>query len=129
MGFPGETEEEFTATLEFVEKCAFSAMHIFPYSRRTGTPAAKMADQVPNAVKEERAARAGELAARLKAAYLEQWVGSSLPVLFEEEKNGLWRGHAPNYVEVMARGESLHNVIKDVNITDLYGDGLVGQVL
>ena len=129
VGFPGETEEEFTATLEFVEKCAFSAMHIFPYSRRTGTPAAKMADQVPNAVKEERAARAGELAARLKAAYLEQWVGSSLPVLFEEEKNGLWRGHAPNYVEVMARGESLHNVIKDVNITDLYGDGLVGKVL
>ena len=129
VGFPGETEEEFTATLEFVEKCAFSAMHIFPYSRRTGTPAAKMADQVPNAVKEERAARAGALAARLKAAYLEQWVGASLPVLFEEEKDGLWRGHAPNYVEVMARGEALHNVIRDVNITELHGDGLFGQVL
>ena len=129
VGFPGETEEEFTATLEFVEKCAFSAMHIFPYSRRTGTPAAKMADQVPNAVKEERAARAGALAARLKTAYLEQWVGASLPVLFEEEKDGLWRGHAPNYVEVMARGEALHNVIRDVNITELHGDGLFGQVL
>ena len=129
VGFPGETEEEFTATLEFVEKCAFSAMHIFPYSRRTGTPAAKMADQVPNAVKEERAARAGALAARLKAAYLEQWVGASLPVLFEEEKEGLWRGHVPNYVEVMARGEALHNVIRDVNITELHGDGLFGQVL
>ena len=129
VGFPGETEEEFTATLEFVEKCAFSAMHIFPYSRRTGTPAAKMADQVPNAVKEERAARAGALAARLKAAYLEQWVGASLPVLFEEEKDGLWRGHAPNYVEVMARGKALHNVIRDVNITELHGDGLFGQVL
>ena len=129
VGFPGETEEEFTATLEFVEKCAFSAMHIFPYSRRTGTPAAKMADQVPNAVKEERAARAGALAARLKAAYLEQWVGASLPVLFEEEKDGLWRGHAPNYVEVVARGEALHNVIRDVNITELHGDGLFGQVL
>ena len=129
VGFPGETEEEFTATLEFVEKCAFSAMHIFPYSRRTGTPAAKMADQVPNAVKEERAARAGALAARLKAAYLEQWVGASLPGLFEVEKDGLWRGHAPNYVEVMARGEALHNVIRDVNITELHGDGLFGQVL
>ena len=129
VGFPGETEEEFTATLEFVEKCAFSAMHIFPYSRHTGTPAAKMADQVPNAVKEERAARAGALAARLKAAYLEQWVGASLPVLFEEEKEGLWRGHAPNYVEVMAHGEALHNVIRDVNITELHGDGLFGQVL
>ena len=104
-------------------------MHIFPYSRRTGTPAAKMADQVPNAVKEDRAARAGALAARLKSAYLEQWVGTSLPVLFEEEKNGLWRGHAPNYVEVMAQGEALHNVIRDAKITELHGDGLSGQVL
>lgn len=129
VGFPGESEEEFTSTLEFVEKCAFSAMHIFPYSRRTGTPAAKMADQVPNAVKEERAARAGALAARLKTAYLEQWVGTSLPVLFEEEKNGLWRGHAPNYVEVMAQGERLHNVIRDVKITGLHGDGLLGELL
>jgi len=129
VGFPGESEEEFTSTLEFVEKCAFSAMHIFPYSRRTGTPAAKMTDQVPNAVKEERAARAGALAARLKTAYLEQWVGTSLPVLFEEEKNGLWRGHAPNYVEVMAHGEGLHNVIRDVKITELYGDGLLGELL
>ena len=129
VGFPGESEEEFTSTLEFVEKCAFSAMHIFPYSRRTGTPAAKMTDQVPNAVKEERAARAGALAARLKTAYLEQWVGTSLPVLFEEEKNGLWRGHAPNYVEVMAHGEELHNVIQDVKITELHGDGLLGELL
>ena len=129
VGFPGESEEEFTATLEFVEKCAFSSMHIFPYSRRTGTPAAKMADQVPNAVKEDRAARAGALAARLKSAYLEQWVGTSLPVLFEDEKNGLWRGHAPNYVEVMAQGEALHNVIRDAKITGLHGDGLSGQVL
>ena len=129
VGFPGESEEEFTSTLEFVEKCAFSAMHIFPYSRRTGTPAAKMTDQVPNAVKEERAARAGALAARLKTAYLDQWVGTSLPVLFEEEKNGLWRGHAPNYVEVMAHGEGLHNVIRDVKITGLHGDGLLGELL
>ena len=129
VGFPGESEEEFTSTLEFVEKCAFSSMHIFPYSRRTGTPAAKMSDQVPNAVKEERAALAGALAARLKAAYLEQWVGTSLPVLFEEEKNDLWRGHAPNYVEVMAHGEGLHNVIRDVKITGLHGDGLLGELL
>ena len=104
-------------------------MHIFPYSRRTGTPAAKMADQVPNAVKEERAARAGALAARLKTTYLEQWVGTSLPVLFEEEKNGLWRGHAPNYVEVMVHGERLHNVIRDLKITGLHGDGLLGELL
>ena len=70
VGFPGETEEEFQETLAFVEKCAFSAMHIFPYSRRAGTPAAAMPGQVPNVVKEERAHRAGELARRLEEAYL-----------------------------------------------------------
>ena len=95
VGFPGETEEEFQETLAFVEKCAFSAMHIFPYSRRAGTPAAAMPGQVPNVVKEERAHRAGELAPRLEEASLEQWVGETLPVLFEEERDGLWRGHAP----------------------------------
>ena len=128
VGFPGETEEEFAQTLAFVEKCAFSAMHIFPYSRRSGTPAAAMPDQVPNAVKEERAHRAGELARRLEAAYLEQWVGKTLPVLFEEERDGLWRGHAPNYVEVFAPGEGLHNVEKEVKITKWSENHLIGVV-
>ena len=128
VGFPGETEEEFQSTLAFVEKCAFSAMHIFPYSRRTGTPAAKMPDQVPNAVKEDRAHRAGALARRLEEAYLDSWVGETLPVLFEEEKDGLWRGHAPNYAEVFAQGEDLHNVERTVQILRRQGTGLIGQV-
>ena len=128
VGFPGETEEEFAQTLDFVKKCAFSAMHIFPYSRRTGTPAAAMPDQVPNAVKEERAHRAGEVARQLHRTWLESWVGQTLPVLFEEEKDGLWRGHAPNYTEVFAPGEGLHNVIKDVEIVELSQDGLKGRV-
>ena len=128
VGFPGETEEEFQVTLAFVEKCAFSAMHIFPYSRRTGTPAAKMPDQIPNAVKEERAHRAGALARHLEEVYLDSWVGETLPVLFEEEKEGLWRGHAPNYVEVFARGEDLHNVERPVKILRREGSSLIGQV-
>ncbi len=128
VGFPGETEGEFTQTLDFVKKCAFSAMHIFPYSRRTGTPAAAMPDQVPNAVKEERAHRAGEVARQMHRTWLESWVGQTLPVLFEEEKDGLWRGHAPNYTEVFATGEGLHNVIKDVEIVEVFQDGLKGRV-
>ena len=128
VGFPGESEEEFAQTLAFVEQCAFSAMHIFPYSRRAGTPAAAMPDQVPNAVKEERAHRAGELARSLEGAYLEQWVGETLPVLFEEERDGLWRGHAPNYVEVLAPGEGLHNVEKEVKITNWSENHLIGVV-
>ena len=66
VGFPGETEEEFSATLAFLEECRFAAMHVFPYSIRPGTKAADM-PQVPGPVKEERAARAGALAARLQA--------------------------------------------------------------
>ena len=128
VGFPGETEEEFVQTLDFVKKCAFSAMHIFPYSRRTGTPAAAMAGQCSNAVKEERAHRAGEVARGLHQTWLESWVGQTLPVLFEEEKDGLWRGHAPNYTEVFAPGQGLHNGIRNVKITGLHGEGLLGEV-
>ena len=129
VGFPGETEEEFVQTLDFVRKCAFSAMHIFPYSRRSGTPAAAMAGQCSNAVKEERAHRAGEVARGLHQAWLERWVGQTLPVLFEEEKDGLWRGHAPNYTEVFVSGQGLHNVIQDVKITGLHGEGLLGELV
>ena len=128
VGFPGETEEEFAQTLDFIRKCAFSAMHIFPYSRRSGTPAAAMPDQVPNTVKEDRAHRAGAVAREMHQAWLESWVGKTLPVLFEEEKGGLWRGHAPNYTEVFVPGEGLHNVIRDVMITEVYQDSLKGKV-
>ena len=128
VGFPGESEEECRDTLAFVEKCAFSAMHIFPYSRRAGTPAAKLPGQAPNAVKEDRARRAGALARRLEAAYLDGWVGETLPVLFEEEKDGLWRGHAPNYVEVFARGEDLHNVERPVKLLRREGGSLIGEL-
>ena len=87
-----------------------------------------MAGQCSNAVKEERAHRAGEAARALHRAWLESWVGHTLPVLFEEEKDGLWRGHAPNYTEVFAPGQGLHNAICDVKITDLHGEGLLGTV-
>lgn len=129
VGFPSETGEEFSETLAFVEKCAFSSMHIFPYSRRAGTPADKMEGQAPNAVKEERAHRAGELAARLEREYLTRRVGETIPVLFEEQKNDLWRGHAPSYVAVYAEGKDLHNVLRNVKITDIHADGLLGELL
>ena len=101
VGFPGETEEEFGQTLDFIRKCAFSAMHIFPYSRRPGTPAAKMPGQVSNAVKEERAHRAAQAAQAMQRAYLESWVGETVPVLFEEEREGLWRGHTTRYLSLI----------------------------
>lgn len=127
-GFPGETEEEFAQTLAFIERCGFAAMHIFPYSVRPGTKAAAMPDQCTAAVKEQRAARAAETAERMKQAYLRGCIGQTYPVLFEQERNGLYVGHAPNYCQVGVRGEDLHNIIHDVRIVEVTGDMLTGEL-
>ena len=130
VGFPGETEEEFQQTLDFIQKCAFSAMHIFPYSKRPGTPAAKLPGQVLNAVKEERAHRAAQIARTMQDAYLDRWVGETVPVLFEEEREGLWRGHTTRYCEVAVQSaQPLHNQLRQVRITGHVGGSLQGVLV
>ena len=130
VGFPGESEEEFGQTLDFIRKCAFSAMHIFPYSRRPGTPAAKMPGQVSNAVKEERAHRAAQLARAMQRAYLESWVGETVPVLFEEEREGLWRGHTTRYCEgAVSSPEDLHNQVRSLKVERVEGTALAGTLV
>ena len=127
-GFPGETEEEFSETLAFLRRCGFADMHIFPYSIRPGTPAARM-EQVPKAVKEERCARAAETAAEMHRDYLRRWVGRQVPVLFEERgESGLWRGHAPNYMVVEAEGADLHNRTLPVTLGGTDGEILRGTL-
>ena len=127
-GFPEETEEEFAASLEFIRKCGFAQMHIFPYSIRPGTPAAKM-PQVHKSVKEERAKRAAAVAEEMQRAYLEGCVGEIYPVLFEQTKGGRFSGHAPNYMEVLVEGENLHNTVKNVKITAVEGERLLGVIV
>ena len=128
VGFPGETEEEFSQTLDFIQKCAFSAMHIFPYSRRPGTPAAKMPGQVPNAEKEARCRRAAQVAQKMEEDYLDSFLGQEVPVLFEEEREGFWRGHTTRYVQVAAQsGEDLHNRLCTVRLIRREGLTLVGE--
>ena len=130
VGFPGETEEEFAQSLEFIRRCAFAAMHIFPYSRRPGTPAAAMPGQVPKAVKEERAGRAAEIAAGMEQDYLSRFAGQTMEVLFEEERDGLWRGHTTRYCEVRVRsGENLHNQLRQVSVTGIGEGYLEGELL
>ena len=126
-GFPGETEAEFDATLSFIEKCGFAAMHIFPYSIRPGTKAAAM-EQVPSAVKEQRAGRAAQAAETMRQAYLQGCLGRVYPVLFEQEKDGYYTGHAPNYCEVGVRANDLHNKVLDVRITGINGEILIGEL-
>ena len=128
VGFPGETEEEFSQTLDFIQKCAFSAMHTFPYSRRPGTPAAKMPGQVPNAEKEARCRRAAQVAQKMEEDYLDSFLGQEVPVLFEEEREGFWRGHTTRYVQVAAQsGEDLHNRLCTVRLIRREGLTLVGE--
>ena len=128
VGFPGETEEEFVTTLDFVRACGFAEMHIFPYSIRPGTPAAEM-EQVPKTVKEDRAARAAAVAEALHQEYLSGCVGKVYPVLYEQPYDGRYHGHAPNYMTVAVSGEDLHNKVVLTRITGVEGELLTGEPL
>ena len=98
MVFPGESEEEFEKTYEFLKKIKFYKMHVFKYSQRKGTKAAVMPNQIDGNKKEERSRRLIELSSENEKAYNQQYVGKEVEVLFEEEKNGMWQGHTKNYI-------------------------------
>ena len=121
------TEEEFAESLAFIQKCAFAEMHIFPYSRRPGTPADKMPGQHNNATKEQRSREAIAVAEEMSTRYRENLLGKTLEVLFEEQDGIYFTGHAPNYVKVYCEGENLHNQIRTVTVTDVYKDGVKGK--
>ena len=127
-GFPEETEEEFAQTLDFIRSCGFAQMHIFPYSIRPGTPAANM-KQIPKSVKEERARRGAAVAAEMRREYLNACVGNIYPVLFEQPKGDKFFGHAPNYMEVLVDGANLHNVVRNVRITGVEDEALLGEIV
>lgn len=128
-GFPGETEAEHAETLAFIEKCAFAALHVFPYSRRPGTPADAMPGQLTASEKSRRAHEAHETAQLSRRTYLRSCVGRTLEVLFETEEDGVSTGHATNYMEVSVRGTQLRRLVKTVKITGLSGEMLVGDVV
>ena len=127
VAFPGETEEEFETSLSFIQQCAFADMHIFPYSRRPGTPADKLPGQLSNAVKEDRSRRAVAVAQKMSEAYRSGFVGKTLDVLFEQPEGDYFTGHAPNYIKVYYKGEGLQNTLKTLRITGLYQDGVLAE--
>ena len=127
VAFPGETEEEFAQSLEFIRKCRFADMHIFPYSRRPGTPADKMPGQHNNATKEARSRAAIAVAEEMSRAYRENLIGKPLEVLFEEKDGQFFTGHAMNYVKVYFKGEDLHNQLKTVTVKEIYKDGVIAE--
>jgi len=128
VAFPGETEEEFAESLAFIQKCGFADMHIFPYSRRPGTPADKMPGQHSNATKEARSKAAIAVAEAMSRAYREALVGTVQEVLFEEQEGRYFTGHTPNYMKIYAQGEALHNRVMPVCLTEVYRDGMLGRL-
>ncbi len=129
VGFPGETEAHQKETLAFLEKARFSDAHIFPYSRRPGTPADKMDGQIDRAVKAKRSKQARAVVAETRRAFLESMVGKTLPVLFETQEGELWQGHSDNYLEVRAGGEALRGTVHNVRINAVSDGILVGNVI
>ena len=128
-GFPGETEEDQADTLEFIRKVAFADMHIFPYSRRPGTPADKMAGQNTTAVKSRRAKEAQKIAAQMHREYMLSALGSELMVLFESECEGGFIGHSDTYISVFAAGENLRGQMRKVRIVSCEEELLRGIIV
>ena len=129
VAFPGETEEEFQESLRFIRKCGFADMHIFPYSRRPGTPADKMPGQLGNAVKESRSKEAIAVAAEMKNDFCQSLRGSRQEVLFEEASGEYYTGYTPNYMKVYVKAEDLHNQILEVQLQEPFKDGMLGRIL
>ncbi len=132
VGFPGETEEEFKQTYEFLKRIKFYKMHIFKYSQRKGTKAAVMPNQINGDIKEERSRKLIELSDRNEREYNEQYIGKKVEVLFEEphieDGKRYFKGHTTNYIVVkMKTDENIENKIKTVKIVGLNGLELLGE--
>lgn len=127
VGFPTETEEDFNTTVKFVERVGFEKVHVFPYSVREGTKAAKM-EQLTKAIKEERAARLSETTDKLREAFLKKQIGKTVEVLFETEKDGYCEGYTENYtpVKVLSERKCKGNFL-NVKIIDSEKDYCIGK--
>jgi threonylcarbamoyladenosine tRNA methylthiotransferase MtaB len=129
-GFPGETEKEFEETVEFVKKIRFARIHVFPYSRRAGTKAAQMPEQILNSVKHERAGILIELGKQLEGEYISRFIGTRQDVLFEEYSDGFLEGYTGTYIRVSAPSKrDLTGRIADVLINGSQNEMLLGSVV
>ncbi len=132
VGFPGETEEDFAATVDFVRRAEFLTVHIFPYSKRAGTPAAQMEEQVPENIKSRRLHELETVAADSRRIILERAVAQNKvhSVLFELYENGYALGHTPEFLEVAVPAPApMRSEIKNVRLTHTDGKLCFGELL
>lgn len=129
VGFPGETEEEFEKTYRFLDEIKFYKMHIFKYSQRKGTKAAVMQNQIPGDIKELRSRRLIELSNKNEFEINQKYIGKKVEVLFEEEKEGVFKGHTANYILVYCNDEkeNLSNKIQEVECIQNLNDHILAK--
>lgn len=128
VGFPEESEEEFSETYEFLKKIKFYKMHIFKYSQRNGTKAASMKNQVSGDIKEKRSKVLLKLSDDNEKEYLKTYIGKKVQVLFEEKDGEYYKGHTANYIMVKVKTEkNLSNQIEDVKVVDACNLELIAE--
>lgn len=135
VGFPGETEEMFRDGYKFMEQMKFSEMHVFPYSKRTGTPAARMEDQVDEEIKNARVHELIDLSEKMQLAYAQKFVGQVLEVIPERTykgapDSGLYSGYSDNYVQLVFEGsEDMIGQVCRVKVTEAGVNESKGQLV
>jgi threonylcarbamoyladenosine tRNA methylthiotransferase MtaB len=133
VGFPGETEEDFLASLNFAEEIGFSKIHVFKYSPRKGTPAAGYEEQVSPEEKENRSRQMLDLSDRLEKRYLEDYAGRDMEVLYEQEmheRKGYIEGLTKNYLRVISQGDiNLKGSLKVTRLEKIEGAAYIGKIL
>ena len=130
VGFPGETDEEFNITYENLEEIKFYKMHIFKYSPRKGTRAAVMPNQISGDIKEERSRKLIELSDKNEIEYNESYIGKNVEVLFEEEKDGIFKGHTQNYIMVYCElNKNLENQVISVRCEKAEQEHILGMAI
>ncbi len=129
-GFPGETDEEFEESYDFCQKTGFARIHVFPYSPRPGTEAARMPPHSANSARTQRNQNLGALARKCDQNYRQRFLGRTMTVLWERQSSaGLWSGRTGNYIKVYTRSnEDLRNKILPAKLLKVYGDGVMGEV-
>jgi threonylcarbamoyladenosine tRNA methylthiotransferase MtaB len=127
VGFPGETDEEFLETMDFLKDIEISYLHVFTYSERANTTAIKLGDPVPQSVRKQRSQQLHILSEKKKRAFYEQNIGTQRTVLFEaEEENGMMLGFTENYIKVKVPFDaSLVNTLQPITLTEIDRDGVM----
>jgi threonylcarbamoyladenosine tRNA methylthiotransferase MtaB len=133
IGFPGESDEEFEQSYSFCQQAGFANIHVFPFSPRPETAAARMPEQIKDKVKQERNQRMLELSQSSRRRFCEQFLGQTMPVLWEQETSpgsGIYSGLTSNYIRVFAHSEKpLSNEITPVKLVEFHKQGIWGEMV